>query len=234
MTHPKKSGTNVVVFRGTKIPAFGSNSSAGQSKVQKFISELSNYRATSNSEAHRLTGWVYGVSAALAWEDLSSAADRAGFRFPINPLNGDRGTLLPAAKVVVAGLTKVHGGALAVSPIKVDAQFFYALGSELPTGMKADHRYKLANCKSEEEIVTELTDAIDAGVLLKPLSAPVPDPEALFRDHVPPPIGRFQAALLLHALGEGLDNEPVIDINRTEAADEKALFSLWREWRGSA
>jgi hypothetical protein len=60
-------------------------SSSDEADRQTFEAELTRYRAMNDAQAEVLAKYVYSLSAALACEDASVKASRAGLRFPIRP-----------------------------------------------------------------------------------------------------------------------------------------------------
>ncbi|MCI5223450.1 MAG: hypothetical protein D3924_12450, partial [Candidatus Electrothrix sp. AR4] len=86
---------------------------------KKFEGELLTYYVTKNSEADRLTNFVYSLSAAIWCEQESKDAEKAGFIFPVLLDEPDR------RSKVNLGLTGVPG------LFTVPAEYFYVLSNTL-------------------------------------------------------------------------------------------------------
>jgi hypothetical protein len=146
-----------------------------------FEGDLLTYYTRHNAEAERLKTFIFSLSTAIWCEDQSRLATRTGFHFPVfpNPPKGE-------AKVIL----KASGAALDPS-FEVPAAYFYALTATLPSQLKREDRFKMVALDSEVQIVTNIAQAIDDGVLTEPV---LTTPGGVS-------VNRYQAARRLRALG---------------------------------
>ncbi|KYC35938.1 hypothetical protein WA1_48895 [Scytonema hofmannii PCC 7110] len=143
-----------------------------------FEGDLLTYYTRHNTEADRLTNFIFSLSAAIWCEDQSRLATRVGYHFPVflNPLNGQ-------AKVIL----KASGAAL--DPVfLVPAAYFYALTAVLPPQVKREERFKMVALDAEAQTIGNIEQAIDDQVLTEPAE-----------------VNRYQAARRLRALGSATE-----------------------------
>src|SRR5215204_1732804 len=136
-----------------------------ESDRKQFEGERQGYHATHDAEAARLAGFVFAASAAVACEQMSANATRAGLAFPIITPPG------------TSTLGTVHNSTVFLSSpppspqppldpaFTVDAAYFYALGAKLAPRINAQQRYENARLDSESRLLAEFQAAIEAGVI---------------------------------------------------------------------
>jgi Tc toxin complex TcA C-terminal TcB-binding domain len=161
----------------TNPPNDGGLTNSNEQDRQQFEGQLNSFYATRNAQVGRLTKYVYAVAAAIWCENQTAAATKAVIQFPLNP----SATALATVKDGQVVLTGALG-------IDVPAQYFYALGAMLPTQVTPAQRLKMAIGANQQQNLTALATAYDAGVVAIPPSAPQP------------PVNPAQAARLLSAL----------------------------------
>jgi hypothetical protein len=174
----------------TDPPNNGALTNANEQNRQQFEGQLNSYYATRNAKVERLAKYVYAIAAAVWCEQQTTAVMRAVIRFPVNPAATTLTTIREAEVVLT--------GALGVD---IPAEYFYVLGALLPTQVTPLQRFKMATGADQQQNLTQLTNAYDAGVLAVPPTAPQP------------PVNPAQAVRLLNALsvpaGSSLPECPV-------------------------
>jgi Tc toxin complex TcA C-terminal TcB-binding domain len=188
----------------TNPPNDGSNTNTNEQSRQDFQGKLNSYYSTNNATAQRLTNFVYSLSTAVWCELQTQTASQAIVTFPVNP-NPSSPPKLPT----VAETQVVFTGALGAD---VPAEYFYALTAQLPTQITPDQRYKIATTGEQKQILAQLTDALDAGMIVMPPSAPQPA------------VNPAQAARLLTALAVPLAASAV-------QCPVAGIQPLWSDWR---
>jgi Tc toxin complex TcA C-terminal TcB-binding domain len=159
----------------TNPPNDGTNTN--EQNRQQFEGQLNSYYATRNAKVERLAKYVYALAAAVWCEQQTTAATRAVIRFPVNPV----ATTLTTIKEAEVVLTGALG-------LDIPAEYFYVLGALLPVQVTPLQRLKRATGADQQQNLTQLTSAYDAGVLAVPPTAPQP------------PVNPAQAVRLLNAL----------------------------------
>lgn len=133
---------------------------------RQFEGQLSSYHATHDSETTHLAGFVFAAWAAVACEQMSSKAARAGLTFPIIT-NKSTAATIPDATVTLTDPVALN------PPFTVPAEYFYAIGAKLPPQVSAQQRYDMARRETESQLVSEFQVAIDAGAIVVPAASPV-------------------------------------------------------------
>jgi Tc toxin complex TcA C-terminal TcB-binding domain len=166
----------------------GSTPNQDEGDRQQFEAGLKSYYATPDSNAERLTSYVYSLSAAVACEQQSLAATRVLLEFPADPA-APAGSPTGDTEVILTGIT----GSAPPANFGVPAAYFYALAYALPAQMPAGQRYQLATGDRLQHLLGQFTGAINAGV--------VTDGEVFATLSAPPSINAAQAARRIAALG---------------------------------
>jgi hypothetical protein len=138
-----------------------------------FEGDLLTYYVKHNTEAERLTNFVFALSAAIWCEEQSEQATRATFSFPVFPAAPAR-----EVQVVLTG-----SGPILDPAFQVPAAYFYALTAILPPQVKREQRFSLAAVDAEAQTIATIDQAIEDNVLVEPAG-----------------VNRFQAARRLRAL----------------------------------
>ncbi|HEY2295083.1 MAG TPA: neuraminidase-like domain-containing protein, partial [Thermoanaerobaculia bacterium] len=180
------------------------NADDAEQDRKKFEVFLNGYQATHEAEALRLAGFVFAASAAVACEQSSAKAERAGLTFPLLTGSPPGGTTIPEASVIFAGTGGLN------PPFTVPAAYFYALGATLPPQITAAQRYDMARLATEARLLAEIENAIDAGAIAVP---------AL------PAVQPAQAARRLVALGSVTGSAPEIGL-------AAPLTNIVKDWLG--
>jgi hypothetical protein len=177
-----------------------------------FEGDLLTYYTRHNAEAERLKTFIFSLSTAIWCEDQSRLATRTGFHFPVfpNPPKGE-------AKVIL----KASGAALDPS-FEVPAAYFYALTATLPSQLKREDRFKMVALDSEVQIVTNIAQAIDDGVLTEPV---LTTPGGVS-------VNRYQAARRLRALGSANEIGTPEFVLDPVAPATSAVRGLVTDWLG--
>jgi Tc toxin complex TcA C-terminal TcB-binding domain len=127
---------------------------------QQFEAQLKSYYAIADSNADRLTNFVYALSIAIACEEQSIAATQAMLEFPVNP--GQGGTAPQAQTTVI--LTGV-AGANSPTNFGVPTAYFYALSANMPVQITPQQRYQMATGAQLARLLANLTTAFNAGTV---------------------------------------------------------------------
>ncbi|WP_226602992.1 neuraminidase-like domain-containing protein [Bacillus cereus] len=156
------------------------NSNSAEEQDRKiFEGELLTYYVKHNYEADRLAHFVFSLSTAIWFEEeKSKKAKQAIFSFPVFPalLKGE-------TKVILKGTVPASDPIL--EPVfEVPAEYFYALTAVLPPQVNREQRFKIITSLSEEQVVSNIEQAIYDQVLTEPVG-----------------VNRFQVARRLRALG---------------------------------
>ncbi|MFN0214194.1 MAG: neuraminidase-like domain-containing protein [Saprospiraceae bacterium] len=131
---------------------------------RKFEGDLQSYYAIYNAEAEKLTQFVYSLAAAHWAEDQSLQAKQVFYRFPVVP-----GAVTPEGKRGLTQLILEGAGGGAMNPsFSVTANFFYALGADLPVQLSPAERYQIAIREREEGLKDKIAKAIDKAVIDAP------------------------------------------------------------------
>ena len=142
---------------------------------QMFESDLAIYYVAHDTEADRLTNFVFALSAAIWCEERSTNAEVVGFVFPVIPDQTD-----------VFGM--VHLDTPGAGPVDPDfgvlAEYFYALTALLPPQIARRQRYDMTTLQSEPQAIAAIAQAIEDDIIDEPAA-----------------MSRFQAARRLAALG---------------------------------
>ena len=128
---------------------------------QQFEANLKSYYSVAGANASRLTNFVYALSAAVACEALSIAAQQVVLDFPPNPLAGNAAAQSETGVV----LTGVPSAGVAGN-FGVPAAYFYALAATLPAQVTTPQRYQMATGGELTRLLTDLTTAINTGTIL--------------------------------------------------------------------
>jgi hypothetical protein len=139
----------------TNPPNIGGNTNPNEQARKEFEGDLASYYAVRNAQAERLTKFVFALSCGVWCELQSQQATRALWKFPVNP-----GAISPMTTVHEAEV--ILTGALGID---VPAEYFYALGAQLPTQITAEQRYKLACGAGQQTNLVQLKNPVDAGVI---------------------------------------------------------------------
>ncbi|KAF2395546.1 hypothetical protein EJ06DRAFT_534894 [Trichodelitschia bisporula] len=184
---------------------------------RQFEGDLQNYHRIPDSDASRLTNYVFAVSAAIQCESMSAAARAAGLVFPVE---GAVATGFPHAFVVLEYPDGSDG-----PRFTVPAAFFYALGASLPLDIAADERYRAAKLSTEDQLQNAIQKSVGAGTVAA-TTAPVKETGSA--------INVGQAARRLAALGAAsAANGTQVDVTLIHAADEKSnLLGDWLLYNG--
>ncbi|GCE06809.1 neuraminidase-like domain-containing protein [Dictyobacter aurantiacus] len=196
----------------------GKDPNKNEGDRQQFEGDLQAYYARPNAQAERLVGYVYALSAAFACFALSQQATTMRFQFPIivEPAKA------PAAGIDQGAVLLTNGNAPMTPSFAVPVEYFYALGVGLPAQVTPQQQYQMACLASEQQILTKIQQAIDAGAISAPvLPSSPPNPE----DPNAPTITPQQAVRQLNALGViSSKTDPACAIN---SDDLPALIGSW-------
>ncbi|MGF6408376.1 hypothetical protein OKW37_000046 [Paraburkholderia sp. MM5482-R2] len=134
----------------------GSTPNPHEGDRQQFEAQLKSYYTIANATADRLTSFVFTLSAAIACQQRSLAATQVLIEFPADPAAGSANDVA----VVLSGV-----GQAAPANFGVPAAYFYALATSMPPQMAAQQRYALATRESLTGLLSDLTTAINAGIV---------------------------------------------------------------------
>ncbi len=149
----------------TNPPNDGSNTNSDEQSRQDFQGKLNSYYSTKNATAERLTAFVYSLACAVSCELTTKSASSALVTFPVNP-----GATTPGL-ATVGEADVILTGALGAD---VPAEYFYALTAQMPVQITPQQRYQMATTASQQQNLTRLKDALDAGIIVMPPTAPQP------------------------------------------------------------
>jgi Tc toxin complex TcA C-terminal TcB-binding domain len=124
---------------------------------QEFEANLKTYYATPDTEADRLTNYIYALSAAVACEEMSLAATEVLLDFPVNPGSPNTAPVSDTEVILTGFEPALNFG--------IPAAHFYALGATLPPQITGAQRYQMATGDTLERLLSELTAAISAGTI---------------------------------------------------------------------
>jgi hypothetical protein len=193
---------------------------------QTFENDLKAYYATHNSDADRLTGFVYSLSAAVYCEQKTRDTKSAGFQFPVLPEAINSMPPFKETEVIISNANVNKNLNNLGLDFTVPAEYFYALGAMTPTNVTPDQRYRMACLEKEQNILSELTKALDSYVI----SDPSKSNPSLANPH--------QAARRLHCFGivEQTQTAPECPIDDSGSAANtallKALIKGWLDFPG--
>ena len=179
----------------------------------KFQADEEGYFGTREADVLRMAGFVFSAAAAIAEERLSIASERARIDVPLITGAGTP-TTIPSAGIAVTA-----AGGLQPQFV-VPAAVFYALAATMPTQLDSDHRFAMAELTLEGQLLSDLSAAVDAGVLAFPV-APSTQPG--------PSLTIDQAARRLQALGGTQTEVAAVPL----AAPVDALVSDWLTYAGT-
>jgi hypothetical protein len=146
-----------------------------------FEGALASFYSQVSTDATAMAGYVYAWSAAQQCEQWSSAATTGAMTFPLLPPPTVDISQVPEATLIL----NTPAGDFTVS-----AEFFYALGAQLPTptsgsgSLSASDRYSMVGGQPEPQLAARLELALESGLLATGL-----------------PLTPLQAARRLSALG---------------------------------
>ena len=190
---------------------------------QQFEGQLQSYYAVADTNADRLTSFVYALSAAIANEQQSLAATQATLQFPVDPGTsagtpgaGTSGTGTPSDVAVI--LTGVANAGV-TGNFGVPAAYFYALAATMPAQITAAQRYQQATGDQLSRLLTDLTTAFNTGTITDSESC-VTEPAVT--------ISAAQAARRIAALGVPAGSAtPQAPLGGAYTADLRALVASW-------
>ena len=148
----------------TNPPNDGGLTNTNEQDRMQFEGQLNSYYATRNAKVERLAKYVYALAAAIWCEQQTQAAARARLRFPVNPGSSPTLTTVNEAEVILTGTLAVD----------IPAQYFYVLGAQMPPQVALAQRLSMACSADQQQNLTQLTNAVDTGVIVVPPSAPQP------------------------------------------------------------
>ncbi len=175
---------------------------------QQFEAELQAFYAVHNANVERLTGYIYALSAAEANAARSAAASQAGLNVPLQISNPGQGTIKATRIILTAGENPLDPS------FAVPADHFYALGAIFPLQTSFEQRYELATMAAEKQLLIQLEEAINEGVI----------------DGEPGGLTRFQVARRLVALGATRGPEPQCTVEA--GSPVQGLLGDWLEFEG--
>src|SRR5271157_1816685 len=161
---PLPKTTDEIDLLYTKPPNDGSVSSTNPKEQERrqFEGELQAYYATRNATAGQLSKFVYSLAAAFACAKRSLNAQRALIELPI--LSGQTITG-PVAESAVVLLAPGNNPFTAPISFEVPAAYFYALDATKPNQIGPDLRYQMATGNTLAHNLSQLTSAIDSGIV---------------------------------------------------------------------
>lgn len=154
------------------------NDNDEESDRRIFEGDLQGYYAISNAEAEQLTNYIYALAAAHWAEDASTQAKQVFYRFPINPTS----PTTPDGKIGLTQLILEGAGGGPMSPsFSVTANFFYAIGADMPIQIDAAQRYQIAIREKESGLKEKIIKSIEKNVINDPTGSPVNQWQAIRR-----------------------------------------------------
>ena len=126
---------------------------------QQFEGQLQSYYAVADTNADRLTNFVYALAAAVAAEQQSLAATQAALQFPVDP--GTGGGSPTETAVILTGVANAGEA----GNFGVPAAYFYALAATMPVQVTPAQRYQQATGDQLSRLLTDLTSAFNAGTI---------------------------------------------------------------------
>jgi hypothetical protein len=141
----------------TNPPNSGSTSDQDDQARQQFEGAVESFYATRDATATQLANYVYAAAAAMWCERQSLAATEALLNFSANP-GTPSGGLLNDIQVILTGLGPATN-------FGVPAAYFYALAATMPSQDMAQQRYARATGELLTSVLSDLTTAINAGVI---------------------------------------------------------------------
>jgi hypothetical protein len=135
----------------------GTNPNQDEGDRQQFEANLNSYYTTADAAADRLTNYVFGLSAAVACEEMSLAASEALLQFPVNPGSGSTAPINDTELILTGFEAPINFG--------VPAAHFYALTATLPYQVTATQRYQTVTGDNLQHLLSQLTTAINQGTI---------------------------------------------------------------------
>jgi hypothetical protein len=148
----------------TNPPNDGALTNTNEQNRMQFEGQLSSYYATRNAKVERLAKYVYALASAVWCEQQTQAAARALIRFPVNPPVTPTLATVHEAEVILTGALGLD----------IPAQYFYVLGAQLPLQVSPPQRLAMACGADQQQNLTQLTGAVDDGVIVVPPTLPQP------------------------------------------------------------
>jgi hypothetical protein len=185
----------------TNPPNTGTLSDPNEQERSRFDGELESFYAARDAQAELLTKFVFALSAAIWCEQQSTAATEAIIRFPVNPGAATGLATVTGAEVIITGALGLD----------IPAQYFYALGAQLPPQVTPEQRFRMACSAEQQQNLAQLKAAFEAGVIVVPPTAPQPA------------VNPAQAARMLSALAV----RPISSATRCAVA---SIAQLWADW----
>jgi hypothetical protein len=148
----------------TNPPNDGGLTNTNEQNRMQFEGQLNSYYATRNAKVERLVKYVYALATAVWCEQQTQAATRALLRFPVNPPASASLATVNEAEVILTGALGLD----------IPAQYFYVLSAQLPLQVTLPQRFAMACGADQQQNLTQLTGAVDEGVIVVPPSAPQP------------------------------------------------------------
>jgi hypothetical protein len=148
----------------TNPPNDGGLTNTNEQDRMQLEGQLNSYYATRNAKVERLAKYVYALAAGIWCEQQTQAATRALLRFPVNPPATPTLATVKDAEVILTGALGLD----------IPAQYFYVLGAQLPLQVTLSQRLAMASGADQQQNLTQLTGAVDDGVIVVPPSAPQP------------------------------------------------------------
>ncbi|MEH2539206.1 neuraminidase-like domain-containing protein [Bradyrhizobium sp. AZCC 1699] len=148
----------------TNPPNDGGLTNTNEQDRMQFEGQLNSYYATRNAKVERLAKYVYALGAAVWCEQQTQAATRAFLRFPVNPPATPTLATVNDAEIILTGALGLD----------IPAQYFYVLGAQLPLQVTLSQRFSMACSANQQQNLTQLTGAVDDGVIVVPPTAPQP------------------------------------------------------------
>lgn len=154
------------------------NNNDEESDRRIFEGDLQGYYAITNAEAEQLTNYIYALAAAHWAEEQSTQTKQVFYRFPVNPTSAST----PDGKIGLTQLILEGAGGGPMSPsFSVGANFFYALGADMPIQIDAAQRYQIAIREKESGLKEKINKAIEQKVIDDPSGVPMTQWQAVRR-----------------------------------------------------
>jgi hypothetical protein len=208
------------LFENMYTGPYGDTDSEKMIKLNRkmFEGELLRYYSQHAGESEKLTAFVASLSAAVFCERKSKYVKKVGMNIPIIIDSPDSTTKIKKAEIIFRNANLNDNlGDLGFS-FSVPAEFFYALGASYPPEVMAEQRYQIAILKCEEDLLKDLIEAADAGIIKDSASV-------LYESSIAIP----QASRRIHALGIGerVGCEYPLTVNTVV----KALIDAWLKFQ---
>jgi hypothetical protein len=148
----------------TNPPNTGGLTDPNEQSRMQFEGQLNSYYATRNAKVERLAKLVYALACAEWCEQQSKSATRALLEFPVNPPATPKLATVKDAELILTGALNLD----------IPAEYYYVLGAQLPLQVTPSQRFAMASSADQQQNLTQLTGAVDDGVIVVPPSAPQP------------------------------------------------------------